>query len=152
MRIHIPSVHSLVLCSFCLPLLTSLPLSLLSLLSPLSPLSPLLPLSLLPFLSPPLSSPSFSLPLSPLPPLLPSFLLPKRDLYTEGQRHYFAEEWNTMIEKFELALEEFYPALEKCRQLCNGPLRYTKTLDFAQVLEIDGVHCHVLATVAMTPS
>ena len=49
-----------------------------------------------------------------------------------------------MVEKFELALEEFYPALEKCRQLCNGPLRYTKTLDFAQV--------HVLATVAMTPS
>ena len=59
-----------------------------------------------------------------------------------------------MVEKFELALEEFYPALEKCRQLCNGPLRYTKTLDFAQVLEIDGVQlrCHVLATVAMTPS
>ena len=78
MRIHIPSVHSLVLCSFCLPLLTLLPLSLLSLLSPLSlfsllsPLSPLLPLSLLPFLPPlclfPLS-PSLSLlfPLSFLP-------------------------------------------------------------------------------------
>ena len=39
-----------------------------------------------------------------------------------------------MVEKFELALQEFYPALDECRQLCIGPLRHTKTLDFAQAI------------------
>ena len=43
------------------------------------------------------------------------------------------------MEKFEAALKEFYGALEDCQLLCDGPLKYTRALDFAQVCVCGGV-------------
>ena len=58
---------------------------------------------------------------------------PQRELCTRGQELYFVQDWEKMVEKFEAALREFYGTLEECRLRCDGPLRYTRFLDFAQV-------------------
>lgn len=64
-------------------------------------------------------------------PLFPQLY---RDLYTQGHQLYFKQDWEKMVETFEAVLQEFYGALEECRLRCDGPLRYTRVLDFAQAM------------------
>ncbi len=38
-----------------------------------------------------------------------------------------------MVETIEESLGYFYRALDKCRSLCDGPMKYNMDLDFSQV-------------------
>ena len=61
---------------------------------------------------------------------------PQRDLYLEGHRLYYAEDWQSMVDTFEKSLLEFYKELDDCRVMCAGPLKYGSTRGFAQVWHV----------------
>ena len=50
-----------------------------------------------------------------------------------GDEKYHTEKWEEMVELFERALPELYSALDQCRRMCEGPLRYTGNLGLYQV-------------------
>ena len=62
-------------------------------------------------------------------------LLLQRESYAEGHRLYYTDDWAGMVRTFEQSLLEFYKALEECRILCDGPLKYQDNLEFPQVRE-----------------
>ena len=51
----------------------------------------------------------------------------------EGHQLFYSQKWEKMIQTFEDSLEHFFVALDDCRTLCDGPLKYDQVLDFAQV-------------------
>ena len=62
------------------------------------------------------------------------FLLLQRESYVESyQLYYTADDWAGIVRMFEQSLLEFYKALEECRILCDGPLKYQDNLGFPQV-------------------
>lgn len=64
--------------------------------------------------------------------IIPSLVL-QRELFTEGHQRFYARDWEKMVDTLEESLEHFYVALNECRTMCAGPMKYDTLLDFAQV-------------------
>ena len=62
-------------------------------------------------------------------------LLLQRESYVEGHQLYYTDDWAGMVRTLEQSLLEFYKALEECRILCDGPLKYQDNLEFPRVRE-----------------
>lgn len=58
----------------------------------------------------------------------------QRDLFSKGHQLFYQESWEEMVETFEHSLLEFYKALDECKVMCDGPLRYSSGSVFAQVM------------------
>ena len=58
----------------------------------------------------------------------------QRELFQTGHVLFYKEDWEEMVQSFELSLKEFYVALDQCKDMCDGPLRYSHLGDFAQTM------------------
>ena len=58
----------------------------------------------------------------------------QRDLFSRGHQLFYQEDWEEMVQIFERSLLEFYKALDECKVMCDGPLRYISSGAFAQVM------------------
>ena len=48
---------------------------------------------------------------------------------------FYKEDWEEMVQTFELSLKEFYTALDECKDMCDGaPLRYNPVVGFTQMM------------------
>lgn len=57
----------------------------------------------------------------------------QRELFTEGHRLFYAQDWETMVATLEKSLVHFYKALDECKTLCDDLQTYDSTLEFPQV-------------------
>ena len=57
----------------------------------------------------------------------------QRESYSEGHAQFHRQEWAELVKTFEESLRQFYSALEECRTLCDGPIKYKDNLEFPQV-------------------
>jgi len=60
----------------------------------------------------------------------------QRESYSEGHAQFHMQEWAKMVETFEESLHQFYPALDDCRALCLGPMKFQENLEFPQVKQV----------------
>lgn len=59
----------------------------------------------------------------------------QRDLFQAGHVLFYKEDWEEMVQMFELSLKEFYTALDECKDMCDGgPLHYNPIVGFAQMM------------------
>ena len=49
----------------------------------------------------------------------------QRDLFANGHVLFYKEEWEEMVQSFEQSLVKFYKALDECKVMCDGPMRYS---------------------------
>ena len=50
---------------------------------------------------------------------------PQQDLFSKGHVQFYKEDWEEMVQSFEQSLVKFYQALEQCKVMCDGPMRYS---------------------------
>lgn len=66
--------------------------------------------------------------------LLPRETFDYRELFAEGHRMFHTKEWEKMVQTLEDSLVYFYKALDECRTLCDGPLKFEADLEFPRAV------------------
>jgi hypothetical protein len=59
----------------------------------------------------------------------------------EGHNLFYSKDWEKMVQVFEDSLGHFYTALDDCKTLCDGSIKYDGVQGFSQVRKVLSMSC-----------